>query len=120
MSRTRILAFASLLVFAVAPAVRASEIVSGLLVLKAGDTADCDILNVATSPMDITVQLFESGGTALGGPTTCHGTSPDSLCGVTIIPSSTSFLFCRATVPSKKKVRATWTNDTTGAALELH
>lgn len=113
----RILMGAALLA-AVASRAEAASIGSGPLRVDDLETYTCAVVNIGTKPIDVEVEVTINGG-GNGATKKCAGLAPDGVCVAENDAGSAGYRFCTATASSKKSVRGTFCDVSTGLCIPV-
>lgn len=123
MSHVRILLSAALAVLASAPLAHAATVLgSGPLKITANDSYACTAVNVgATTLGEVTVNVTIVGSNVGSGATeTCTGLAGNAACEAANQAGGSSYRFCTVSVVgSRKNVRASFCNTTSGVCLPI-
>lgn len=106
------------LLAATATSANAASLASGPLRVADLQTYGCSVVNVGTKPVDVEVVVTIDGGGS-GATKTCAGLVPNDICIAENDAGSFGYRFCTATVTSKKSVRGTFCDVTTGICTPL-
>jgi hypothetical protein len=112
------LALAAALLAATASSAQAAAIASGPLRVADLQTYSCSVVNVGTKPVDVDVAVTIDGG-GNGATKKCAGLVPNDVCIAENDAGSFGYRFCTATVSSRKSVRGTFCDVTTGTCTPV-
>lgn len=113
----RLIVGAALLV-ATASSAQAAAIASGPLRIADLQTYSCSVVNVGTKPVDVAIVVTIDGGGG-GATKTCAALAPNDVCIAENDAGSFGYRFCTATASSRKSVRGTFCDVTTGICTPL-
>jgi hypothetical protein len=114
---TRLALAVALLAISVSPAAAAS-IGSGPLRVKDLETYGCSVVNVSAKPVDVQVVVSINGGGS-GVSKSCPALAPNAVCVAENDAGSFGYRFCTATVSSKKAVRGSFCDVTSGVCVPV-
>jgi hypothetical protein len=106
----------SVLALAISTGASAADLFTSSLLVEPGQVVNCSAVNNATAAQNITVELFDRGGSSIFGPQNCTFVKPRGICRqlATIPTGSDEVVMCRITVGRKSTVRGLIANDTNG------
>lgn len=106
------------LLAATASTADAAGIAAGPLRVADLESYTCAVVNIGTKPVDVEVVVTINGG---GGGATkkCAGLAPNGVCLAENDAGSSGYRFCTATATSKKSVRGTFCDVSTGICIPL-
>ena len=106
------------LLAATASTAHAAAIAAGPLRVADLESYSCSVVNIGTKPVDVEVVVTINGG-GNGATKKCPGLAPNGVCIAENDAGSSGYRFCTATATSKKSVRGTLCDVSTGICIPL-
>lgn len=112
-----VLVVAGLLAFGGGQAL-AGTLSSGPLRVLVGASYSCAAVNVGSKDVSVEVKVTINNGGS-GVTTTCATLNPESVCAAENDAGGTNYRFCTITTKSKRSIRGTFCNTTTGICIPV-
>lgn len=106
--------------FALAGSAQAATVGSGPLRIADLNAYACAVANVSSKPVAVEVNVIIDGGAAGSGATNvCPALAPNAVCTAANDAGSTNYRTCVVTTGSKRALRGTFCNVTTGICVPV-